>query len=124
MEIIFKPESIKEAEGYYKTLHITAEQQKIINSMIPILNQHFSFPEKAIKGFLWRVLIPYQKKRHMGLDNSANLTPAERIKGLLEILGLLKEELTRVLVKPEQEPLLDEAFSKTMKFYKDNFANR
>lgn len=124
MEIKFKPDLIEKAEEYYKTLHMDPKQRPIVDSFVQILSQHLPIPERALKGFMWRVLTDYQIKRHMAASESEKLDPAERIKGLMEILALFKEALTRVLISQEQEPLLDNAISKVIKIYKEKFANR
>ena len=68
-------------------------------------------------GLFWRVVRKYQMERHMISSDSKNLNPAERVKGLKEILSLLKEEFTRILVKPDQVPKLDAAFTQTINTY-------
>lgn len=122
--IQFIHSSIEKAEDYYKTIHIAPEQRTIIDSLIPLLSPHLPISDRAMKGFLWRVLKDYQMKRHMALTESANLSPKERIEGLIEILKMLKEALTRVLINQEQELKLDDAISKVITFYKERFASR
>ncbi len=117
-DIKFKLNLVQEAEDYYQRLHITPEQKKQVNDISKLLTKYISISEKAIKGFFWRVLRDYQIKRHMGLEESKNLSIDERIEGLKEILSLLRKDLTRVLVDPEQAALLDVAFEKTLNLIK------
>ncbi|MBY8990307.1 MAG: hypothetical protein KGD58_06095 [Candidatus Lokiarchaeota archaeon] len=126
-EIKFKPKSIEEAEEDYKKLHLTAEQKKIVVSLAQLINQYLPISERAIKGFIWRVLIAYQVKYHYNLGEEAkreDLSPADRMGGFLEIFGMLKEELTKILISQDQEPILDDTFEKVISFYKTQFANR
>ena len=118
-DIKFRISAVQEAEEYYKRLHMTAEQKKQVDSISKVLSHHVSIPERAIKGFFWRVLREYQIRRHMGLDESKNLSIDERIEGLKEIFSLLREDLTRILVDPEQSPLLDKAFEQSLNLIKE-----
>ena len=120
----FKSSSIQEAEDYYKTLHTSADQRKRMEGLSKFLSQYLSIPERAIKGFFWRVATTYQMQRHMASSEADNLTPAERLEGLKDILSLLKKELTKILVSPDQEPLLEEAFKNMLKDYTSKYANR
>lgn len=118
---IFKSTSIKQAEEYYQNIHINAEQRDRINSFAQILGQYLPIPERALMGFLWRVLINIQKKYHIDFAEEGKRTDislAERMGAIQEIFTMLKEELTRVLIKQEQEPILEEAIEKAINFYK------
>lgn len=47
-----------------------------------------------------------------------DVTIAERMAAIQEIFTMLKEELTRILISQEQEPILEEAIEKALDFYK------
>ncbi|MFX0004154.1 MAG: hypothetical protein ACFE9C_09165 [Candidatus Hodarchaeota archaeon] len=121
---IFKSTSIEKAEEYYQSVHVNAEQKERINSFAQILGQYLPIPERALKGFLWRVLINIQKKYHIDFAEEGKRTDvsvAERMGAVQEIFTMLKEELTRSLISEEQEPILKEAIEKTIGFYKKQF---
>ncbi|MHA2036152.1 MAG: hypothetical protein ACW98X_06945 [Promethearchaeota archaeon] len=59
---IFKSTSIEKIEEYYQSIHINAEQKEKLNAFAQILSQYLPISERALKGFLWRVLINIQKK--------------------------------------------------------------
>ena len=118
---IFKSTSIEKIEEYYQSVHINAEQKEKINSFAQILGQYLPIPERALKGFLWRVLINIQKKHHIDFAEEGKRTDislAERMGAIQEIFTMLKEELTRVLINQEQALILDEAIEKALDFYK------
>ncbi|MFX1593740.1 MAG: hypothetical protein ACFFCL_13690, partial [Promethearchaeota archaeon] len=79
MEIKFKSDLIDKAEEYYKTLHLDPKQKPIVDSIVQILSQQLPIPERALKGFMWRVVTDYQMKRHMAASESEKLDPAERV---------------------------------------------
>jgi hypothetical protein len=60
-ETIFKSTSIEKIEEYYQNVHINAEQKGRINSFAQILGQYLPISERALNGFLWRVLINIQR---------------------------------------------------------------
>ena len=83
-----------------------------------MIGEYIHIPERALKGFFWRILKDFQVKRHMVLTESVNLTAAQRFEGLKEILSMLKAALTRILISEDQEPLLDSVFQKILDDYK------
>lgn len=118
---IFKSTSIEKLEEYYQNVHINLEQREKINSFAQILGQYLPISERALKGFLWRVLINIQKKYHIDFVEEGKRTDvslAERMAAIQEIFTMLKEELTRILISQDQVPILDDAIEKTLGFYK------
>ncbi|MFW9970165.1 MAG: hypothetical protein ACFFDF_08190 [Candidatus Odinarchaeota archaeon] len=118
---IFKSSSIEQAEAYYQNIHINPEQKEKINSFAQILSQYLPISERALMGFLWRVLLNIQKKYHIDFAEEGkrrDVSLAERMGAIQEIFTMLKEELTRILISQEQEPLLDKAIGKAINFYK------
>ncbi|MFX1374184.1 MAG: hypothetical protein ACFFA0_00080 [Promethearchaeota archaeon] len=121
---IFKSTSIKKAEEYYQSIHLNAEQMERVNSFTQILNQYLPISERALKGFLWRVLKNIQMKYKIDFVEEGKRTDVslvERMGAIQEIFTMLKEELTRILITQEQEPILEEAIKKTIDFYKQQF---
>ncbi|MFX0007047.1 MAG: hypothetical protein ACFFA7_05565 [Promethearchaeota archaeon] len=118
---IFKSSSIEQAEEYYQTVHINAEQREKITSFAQILSQYLPISERALMGFLWRVLVNIQKKYHIDFAEEGkrkDVSLAERMGAIQEIFTMLKEELTRILISQEQEPILEDAIGKAINFYK------
>ncbi|MFW9897022.1 MAG: hypothetical protein ACFFDB_15325 [Promethearchaeota archaeon] len=118
---IFRSSSIEQIEEYYQYVHINEEQRAKIDSFTQILGQYLPISERALKGFLWRVLINIQKKYHIDFVEEGKRTDvslAERMGAIQEIFTMLKEELTRILISQEQEPILEEAIEKAINFYK------
>jgi hypothetical protein len=118
---IFKSSSIEQAEEYYQTVHINAEQRKKITSFALILSQYLPILERTLMGFLWRVLLNIQKKYHIDFaeeGKSKDVSLDERMGAIQEIFTMLKEELTRILISQEQEPILEDAIGNAINFYK------
>ena len=123
-KILFKTSVIKEVEAYYKKVQASASQNKIATNLAQIIDQYVPISERAIKGFLWRVVQAYQVKHQLTTQKAEDITPNQRIKALEEMFMMFKEELTRSLVDQEHEPLLNEALDKAMSVYKEKYANR
>ncbi|MFW9990118.1 MAG: hypothetical protein ACFFC3_15850 [Candidatus Odinarchaeota archaeon] len=125
---IFKLSSIEKAEEEYKKLHILPEQKERLNSMVNIISKYLPIPQRALKGFMWMVIKDYQMQEHVDVGEEEELAKEQNIglrkllAGLEVILSMLKEKLTRILVKKEQESILNEAFRKIIAFYKEQFA--
>jgi len=123
-KILFKPGIVEEAEDYYKKIQASVNQNRIATSLAQIIVQYMPISERALKGFLWRVVQAYQMKHHVSTKKAEEITPSERIKALEEMFIMLKKELTRSLVDQAHESLLDEALNKAMSVYKEKYANR
>ena len=75
---------------------------------------------------MWRVLKDYQVKYQFDLAEDSkkeDITAAQRLEELSLIFSMLKENLTKILISKEQEPILDEGIKNALNFYKERFAN-
>ena len=118
---IFKSSSIEQAEEFYQTIHLNAKQKERLSSFAQVLNQYLPISERALRGFLLRVLRNIQMKYHIDFAEEGkrvDISLAERMEAIQEIFTMLKEELTRILISQEQEPILEEAIEKAINFYK------
>ncbi|MBN1803177.1 MAG: hypothetical protein JW891_16825 [Candidatus Lokiarchaeota archaeon] len=123
-KINLQPNFTKELEYYYKVLHLSNYQKKIIKEFSKILSEYLPLSDAAIRGLFWRVLADYQVVHKEDLNEErkkGNVTPAIRIEGLKMILSLIRNKLKGILTDPKQEPLLDEAFEKVLNYYIENY---
>ena len=70
----------------------------------------------------------YQMKYHIDIKKEVEqakireVSLAEQAKGIQIVFSMLKEQLMRILISKEQEPLLDEAFEKIIAIVKEKVA--
>ncbi|MHA2253596.1 MAG: hypothetical protein ACXAD7_24770, partial [Candidatus Kariarchaeaceae archaeon] len=117
-ELIFKPKAVKEAEDYFKNVHMTQEQHKIFLGIVGIFLQHIPINEMALKGIGWRGVSEWQLKHKRDILGLENETPEERVNSIEKILNIVKRLLTEILEDPGQKSILDDVIMKAMEFYK------
>jgi hypothetical protein len=123
-ESSFKPKALREAEKYFKNVHMTQEQHNIFVNIVKLFMQYIPMGEMAAKGLGWKSISKWQleyKRDLLGLENEP---PEMRIKSLEQLFEIVKTELTAILEDPEQQSLIDEAVTELLKFYKENYAYR
>lgn len=120
----FRPKALKEAEEYFKNVHMTQEQHTIFLEFVRIFIKYIKLEELAAKGIGWRAVSKWQIDHKRDLIGLENETPDERIKSINQLLNIAKDELIKILEDPSQKSLIDTAINDTMEFYKKEFAYR
>ena len=123
-ELKFKPKGIKDAEDYFKNVHMTQEQHAIFLDFVNIFLKHIPTNEMAVKGIGWRAISEWQLKHKRDLLGLESETPEERIKSIEEILNIVKRLLTEILEDPEQKSILDDVMKELLEFYNKEHAFR
>lgn len=120
----FKPKALREAEEYFKNVHMTQEQHTIFLEFVRIFLKYIKLEELAAKGIGWRAVSKWQighKRDLIGLESE---TPDERIKSINQLMNIVKDELIKILEDPSQKSLIDTAINDTMEYYKKEYAFR
>ena len=120
----FRPKALKDAEEYFKNVHMTQEQHVIFNDFVKIVLKYIHMDELAAKGIGWRSVSKWQlehKRDILGLEDE---TPDERIKSIEQLLKIVKEELISILEDPNEKSLIDTAIHDIIEFYKKEYAYR
>lgn len=120
----FRPKALKEAEEYFKNVHMTQEQHTIFLEFVRIFIKYIKLEELAAKGIGWRAVSKWQIEHKRDLIGLENETSDERIKSINQLLNIAKDELIKILEDPSQKSLIDTAINDTMEFYKKEFAYR
>lgn len=123
-ELKFKPKGIKDAEDYFKNVHMTQEQHTIFLDFVNIFIEHIPINEMAVKGIGWRAISEWQLKHKRDLLGLESEAPEERIKSIEEILNIVKRLLTEILEDPAQKSILDNVMKELLEFYKKQHAFR
>ncbi len=120
----FEPNLVKEAEDYYKKLRFASDQKDIIIEFGKLMKKFIPLSERAIKGFIWRSLKEWQLNFKRDFSEISKLDPENRIEAVVQIIEIFGARLKKVLIKKEQEPLLEQVMQNALKRYEDNYANR
>ncbi len=123
-ELTFKPKGIKDAEEYFRNVHMTQEQHTIFLNFVNLFLEHIPINEMAAKGIGWRAVSEWQLKHKRDLLGLENEIPEERIKSIEELLNIVKRLLSEILEDPEQKSILDEVIKNLIDFYKKEYAFR
>ena len=118
----FKPKALKDAEEYFKNVHMTQEQHIIFNEFVKIVRKYIKIDELAAKGIGWRSVSKWQLEHKRDLLGLEQETPDERIKSISQLMNVVKDELINILEDSSQKSLIDTAINDTMEFYKKEFA--
>ena len=120
----FKPKALKEAEEYFKNVHMAQEQHVIFNNLVKIVLKYINMEELAAKGIGWRSVSRWQLERKRDLLGLVDATPDERLKTVNQIFKIVEEELIKILEDPNEQSLVDEAIEDMMEYYKKEYAYR
>ena len=117
--------TIKEAEEYFKKVHMDESQFKIFLDFVKIFEDYIPLSDIAVKGIGWRAVREWQQKHKRDLIGLLDETPDERIRAIEDILlHHVKPDLFEKLVDKDDEPLVDKALDDMLEFYKKEYANR
>ncbi len=123
-ELVFKPKGIKDAEEYFRNVHMTQEQHKIFLDFVNLFLKQIPINEMAVKGIGWRAVSEWQLKHKRDLLGLESEAPEERLKSIEEILNIVKRFLIEILENPDQKSILDNVIKGLIEFYKKDYAFR
>ncbi len=123
-KLIFNQSSIENAEAEYNRVSLTKDRKERIASYVHLISKYIPLPERALKGFMWRVLKEFQVETHQKISQEIKKSKHDKneiIQGTKMVFSMLKDQLTRILVSKEQAPLLDKAFEEIMDAVKKQY---
>ncbi len=71
----FKSKALKEAENYFKNVHMTQEQHKIFNDFVDIVLKYIKMDKLAAKGIGWRAVSKWQLEHKRDLLGLVDCNP-------------------------------------------------
>lgn len=132
MEIQFIKKPIEEAENLakafsteenYKKLYITPDQRLFIDNLARLLIAFLPMKDMAMRGFIIRAAKNWQMKSRKQVSESANWGREQKLKFGIELMSSVFTELTRTLVKPEQEYELEMVLAEAIEMYNKEFCS-
>lgn len=124
MTINFNESDLLKAENEFSLVKYLPEQRPIMNAVRDLLCNFIPISPLAMGGFIQKAFQKWQLNHKMDISSVATMDPEDKILVVSQLVQYLKLSLSRIMLHPEQKPILDEALSNALKFYKDNFAYR
>ncbi len=114
-ELLFKKNEIAQVEKDFQKVNLNEIQRGMIAQAAQVYIRYLPISEMAIKGFISFAMRDFQVQNKIDLATFLEWPPEEQVKTTWAISELLRQNLTKLLVKPEQEPTLDKAIKEAVK---------
>jgi len=102
-------------------LHITLEQRQFIDDLATMLIEVVPMKEMAMRGFIIRAAKNWQMKNRKQVSESETWGKEKKLEFGIELMSAIFLELTRTLVKPEQEYEVEMALAQAIEMYNEKF---
>jgi len=125
IKLEFQQEAISEGKKSfdYGMVQISEEQRQIVLDAAKIFVQYLPFDETPMAGHILIAMRKYQETEKIDISQIQTLPVAKQIEQVRGVHTVLKSNLTKYLIKPEMEPLLNEAINNAEKFVLKQFEN-
>ena len=120
----FKEENLpqtEEVEEEFNKICPDEIQMRFINIFSEFVAQYIPINELIIKGFLNKSIRVWQIENKKNFYDQRTMPFRVQFNVLKTLLALTKSELTKILIKSEQESKLEFAVNEFLDFYKRNF---
>ena len=117
----FKSKAVKDAEEYFKTVHMNRKQEEIFEEFIDVLLKYIPMSEVALKGICYQAISAWQIDYKRSLLGLASLSHDERIEELTRIFDYVRVQLIPILIKEDYKSLIDKAIEKALKFFDEKY---
>ncbi len=122
--LMFQEKKVKEIEDEYSKLVVSPQQKKQIYAISKLLVQKIPISEIALRGFIWKAIVKFQKEDKSFMADGEHYTPEERIRKTYRIANHVQDNLIKILKRKTDEHIIKEAMEEAMEYYKKNFAYR
>jgi len=110
----FKDKALKDAEQYFKNVHMTQEQHKIFLDFVKLFLKYIPIEELAAKGIGWRAVSKWQLARKRDLMGLEKESPEDRIKAIEQLLEVVRPRTYRNAKNPQIHSNLDSCNKKKL----------
>jgi len=117
----FKSEKIKEAEDYFKTVHMNRRQEEVFEEFIEVLLKYIPISEDSLKGICYHAISAWQIDYKRSLLGFASLSHDERITELTKIFDYVRVQLIPILIQEDYTSLIEGAIEKALKFFDEKY---
>ena len=119
--IEFNQKLINESERDYSQLKLAPNQRALIEQAAKLYTQYFNISEMAMRGFIARAIKQWQIDNKKVLDDIYSSSGEEQVKMTRELANVLKTVLVKIIIKPEQVPLLEQVIDEAVEMALKSF---
>ncbi len=121
---MFQEDKVKQVEDEFSKLVISPQQKRQVYAISKLLAQKIPISELALRGFIWKAIVKFQREDKVFFAEGEHFTPEERIRNTYKIAKHVQDNLVKILRRNTDAHLIEEAMEEAMEFYKKNFAFR
>ncbi|MFX1345649.1 MAG: hypothetical protein ACFFAI_11115 [Promethearchaeota archaeon] len=123
--IEFNKIELEKAESDFSKAKLDGFQRNIIVTQAEMMCKFINMSELAMRGFIYRTIMDWQKKNKHYFSDASNMTTEDRIKKIgffiVERLGFY---LKRLVMTDEEKQNIDIALKDGLQYYKNHFSKR
>jgi hypothetical protein len=113
-KLSFNQNIIEEVEKDFQQMVLPQAQRTMVAQAAQVYTKYLPISELAMKGFISLSIKVYQIKNKVDMEKYLEFTPIDQRKALDGIANILKTNLSRLLRKPKQQPILDKAIKEAV----------
>ncbi len=113
-KLSFNQNIIEEVEKDFQQMVLPAAQRTMVAQAAQVYTKYLPISELAMKGFISLSIKVYQIKNQVDMEKYLEFTPIDQRKAIDGIAIILKTNLSRLLRKPKQQPILDKAINEAV----------
>lgn len=116
-KIAFNAAAVKNAAAEYEKVELPKEYRELMDGISRIISPFVDMSDMAIRGFIFRAIIEWQKRKKSKVAVVLDLSLQERQQMMKEGLGILDEILAGVLKTPSDKQKLKKAIDSAYSAY-------
>jgi hypothetical protein len=120
----FTQKSLQDAEDIYNKIQYKEDQRAIVVALSKVASSLIPMNEIPMRGFMAGAIRNWQVENNQTLEDILKAPPTGKAKAVKEILGLLGNNLTRVLINPADKNKVKDGMSAVFKTYVDSYSKR
>jgi glutamine amidotransferase-like uncharacterized protein len=108
-KIVFNAADVKKAADEYEKVELPKEYRELMDGLSKIMSPYVEMGDMAIRGFIFRAIIEWQKRKKKKVASVLDLSLKERQQMMKEGMGILEEMLAKILRTPADKQKLKKA---------------
>ncbi|AHB41755.1 TPA: hypothetical protein DIC40_00620 [Patescibacteria group bacterium] len=108
-KIGFNAVEVQNAAAEYEKVELPKEYRELMDGISRIMSPFVDMSDMAIRGFIFRAIIEWQKRKNKKVAIVLDLSPQERQQMMKQGLDILQEMLAKILKTPSDKQKLQKA---------------
>ena len=94
---MFREDKVKEVEDEFSRIVINPQQRRQVYAISKLLAQKVPISELALRGFIWKAIVKFQREDRVFFAEGEHFTPEERIRNTYRIAEHVRDNLIKIL---------------------------